>query len=432
MHVRASTLKSRKPASLFALAPFILSALVPAFYSASALDMTKLAANSINSLGIDLLGRMTTPNQAAVVSPYSIQCAMAMTYAGAEGETRTEMARVLHYPSDGDVHRSFSELQQALTQVAANSKRAAEQTQKYAPRDPITFSVANRLYGQQGYDFREPFLTLLTYQAPFEAADFARNAGAVTRQINAWVENQTHQRIRNLIPDRALNELTRLVLVNALYLKAPWEKPFTPSATTPQPFHFTDGKTADVPTMFNQQPLGYAEYQDCTAVTIPYAGNELTLLVLLPKQVDGLTSLQRNLTPAFLEQCTRLATRDVILHLPKFKLEPPTLALGEQLEALGMRSAFDHPRGSANFNGIAPKKPNDYLYVSEIFHKTFISIDEKGTEAAAATAVAVRALTAFLEKPKPVEVRVDHPFIFAIQYRATGACLFLGRLTDPR
>ena len=142
--------------------------------------------------------------------------------------------------------------------------------------------------------------------------------------------------------------------------------------------------------------------------------------------------MEANLTPQLLAECARLDRQEVILHLPKFKLEPPAMSLGKELKALGMKSAFDQPRGSANFDPIAPRRPDSYLYISEVFHKTFLKLDETGTEAAAATAVAMAATSAMRKPAEPVEVRVDHPFLFAIQHRASGACLFLGHLTDPR
>jgi serpin B len=133
-----------------------------------------------------------------------------------------------------------------------------------------------------------------------------------------------------------------------------------------------------------------------------------------------------------LAECAKLEPREVDLSLPKFKFEPPTILLGEKLQALGMKSAFDQPHGSANFERIAPRKPDDYLYISQVFHKTFIAVDEKGTEAAAATAVAMATASAMMKKVQPIEVKVDRPFVYAIQHAPTGACLFIGRVTDPR
>ena len=168
-------------------------------------------------------------------------------------------------------------------------------------------------------------------------------------------------------------------------------------------------------------------------MTVPYAGNDLQFVVLLPDDINGLRGVESKLTGDVLAACAKLEKRDIDLHLPKFKLEPPTVALKEKFEALGMKTAFDIPRGSANFDKIAPRQPNDYLYISNIFHKTFIAVDEKGTEAAAATAVVMMARSALMSPPPPpVEVKVDRPFVYAIQHVPSGVCLFLGRVTDPR
>lgn len=394
------------------------------------------AANAINALGVDLLRQSAHPGENALLSPYSIQSALAMTYAGAEGDTRIEMAKVLHYPKDDSVvHRSFAALRKALDDVMQKSAREAEQTQKWGGKmDPITLNTANRLFGQTGYAFREPFLELVknNYGAPFEPMDFAGNFVGATKHINGWVEDQTRQRIRNLIPDGALNDLTRLVLVNAIYLKAPWADAFYEPATKPQPFHLGANNLISVPTMTATRSLGYARRDGFTVLAKPYRGGEFQFLILLPDKVDGLAAVEKALTVRQLADGARLNSQEVILYLPKFKLEPPAMALGRELQALGMKTAFDQPPRSANFDRIAPRRANDYIYISEVFHKTFLALDEKGTEAAAATAVVVVVKSGVREKPKPIEVRVDHPFLFAIQHRASGACLFLGHVNDPR
>jgi len=302
-----------------------------------------------------------------------------------------------------------------------------------ATNDPLTIAVANRLFGQTGYDFRPQFLSLLEdrYEAPFEALDFVHNAAGATKQIDDWVEAQTRNRIRNLVPDGALNELTRLVIVNAIYLKAPWAKEFPAESTRPGAFHLTGGKTADVPMMATQNEMGYAKRNGFSVLAIPYQLGELQFLILLPDKADGLAALESKLSSGLLVSNANLPSAEVRLSLPRFKLEPPLFKLAAELKRLGIKSAFDVPTGSANFDRIAPRRPNDYLYISEVFHKTFINIDEKGTEAAAATAVAL--MTLGIHEPKtPVEVKVDRPFIFAIQHRPSGACLFLGHVADPR
>jgi serpin B len=168
-------------------------------------------------------------------------------------------------------------------------------------------------------------------------------------------------------------------------------------------------------------------------VTSPYSGGEVQFVVLLPDAPDGLAALEAKMTPEVLASCANPGSAELMLYLPKFKMEPPLMELGRMLRALGMKSAFDEPRGTANFDRMAPRKSDDYLFISKVFHKTFLALDEKGTEAAAATAVIMelRAM-AKLQQPKPIEVRVDRPFLFAIQHRPSGACLFVGRMTDPR
>jgi serpin B len=396
-----------------------------------------LAATATNQLGIDLHRQLATGDENLCVSPYSIQSALAMTFAGVDGKTREEMARVLHFPKDGEaVHASFSSLQGSLEEMAKKTSTLAEQSQKFGgPSEPITLAIANRLFAQTGYDFRDSFRALVKkyYGAPFEPLDFRKDASGATEHINQWIAEQTRDRIRDLIPAGALNGATRLVLANAIYLKAPWAHEFSESATTPQSFHVRGGAPVDVPMMQKEdRQFGYAKREGFTAVSLPYIGNELQFLVLVPDEVNGLRALESKLSAQMLLQCAKLEAHEVDLSLPKFKFEPPTIALSDKLQALGLRSAFNQPSGSANFDRMAPRNPKDYLYISQVFHKTFIAVDEKGTEAAAATAVAMRAGSAMVERPEPIEVKVDRPFLYAIQHVPSGAVLFLGRVTDPR
>jgi len=188
-----------------------------------------------------------------------------------------------------------------------------------------------------------------------------------------------------------------------------------------------------VPTMVRHAQFGYGRRDGFSVVTIPYIGGEVQFLILLPDGTDGLAGLEAKATPELLAECAKPDAADMILYLPKFRIEPPLFRLGKVLQSLGMRSAFDQPPGTANFDRMAPRKADDYLCISEVFHKTFLALDEQGTEAAAATAVAMVSAAAMVgPKPTPVEVRVDHPFLFAIQHRSSGACLFLGRITEPR
>ena len=396
-----------------------------------------LAANATNQLAVDLHRQLATGNDNLCVSPYSIQNALAMTFAGADGDTRTEMAHVLHFPSEASaVAASFASLQQSLEEMTAKTAELVKKSKEFGgPGEPITLNIANRLFAQKDYDFRQDFLSLVKqdYGAAFEPIDFTVNPAAAAQHINKWVANETRGKIRDLIPADALNKLTRLVLANALYLKAPWADAFSEKTTQPELFHIRGGAPVNVPMMRKTARFGYVKRDGFAAVSVPYVGNDLQFLVLLPDEINGLHALESKLTAEVLAQCSRLEAQDVDLRLPKFKLEPPSIALAENLQALGMKSAFDIPRGSANFDKMAPRKPNDYLYISNVFHKTFIAVDEKGTEAAAATAVVMMRATAIRgPKPPPIEVKVDRPFIYAIQHVPSEVCLFLGRVTDPR
>jgi len=396
-----------------------------------------LATTATNQLGVDLHRQLATGDGNLCISPYSIQSALAMTFAGADGETRAEMGRVLHFPTDGDaIHASFASLQRSLEEMAKKAATIGEQSKKTGgPSEPITLAIANRLFAQTGYDFRDSFRSLVEqfYGAAFEPLDFRKDAAGAREHINKWVTEQTRDRIRDLIPPKGVNADTGLVLANAIYLKAPWYSQFSGALTKPKPFHVRGGAVVDVSTMSKHSQFGYAKRDGFTAVSIPYTGSELQFLVLLPDEVNGLRGLESKLSADTLAQCAKLEERDVDLYLPKFKFEPPSIALGENLQRLGMKSAFDQPTGSANFDRMALRKPNDYLYLSQVFHKTFISVDEKGTEAAAATAaVMMSATSAMIKKSPPIEVKVDRPFVYTIQHVPTGACLFVGRMTDPR
>src|ERR1041384_1204033 len=409
--------------------------LFAAFASLRAADVD-LAAKATNELGVDLYHQLAKSDENLCLSPYSIQSALAMTFAGADGETKTEMARVLHFPNDGDaIHASFASLQSSLVEMSKKTAKIVNESKKNGgPSEPITLAIANRLFEQSGYDFRKPFQQLVEkfYGAPFEPLDFKKDPDAARTDINKWVADQTHDRIRDLVPPGGIKELTRLVLANAIYLRAPWLFEFNEALTKPKPFHIRGGAPVDVPMMEQQKRFGYAKRDGFTAVSLPYSGNELQLLILLPDETSGLGKLESAFNSDLLARCAKLEQQAVDLELPKFKIEPPTIPLGDTLQALGMKTAFDNPQGSANFEKIAPRKPNSYLAISDVFHKTFIAVDEKGTEAAAATAVVMMDVAARFERKEPIHVKVDRPFIYAIQHVPSGACLFIGRVTDPR
>jgi serpin B len=408
------------------------------FGSVFAADDLNVAANAVNALGIDLLAQVGKPNANALISPYSIQSALAMTYAGAAGDTKAEMARVLHYPTDeAELHRSFAAFRRELDEIHESTAIAAKDpTEHEGPSDPVTLAIANRLYGQSGYAFRPEFLSLVkdNYSAPLAEVDFAHAFESVGSEINRWVAEVTQDRICNLIPPGILDKDTKLVLVNAIYLKAPWTHCFAQSDTKEELFFVRGTERTQVQTMQNKAHYGYKRGNGFSAITLHYFGDELQLLVLLPDRKNGLEALEKKLTPQLLAKYADPDPTELILHLPKFKLEPPMLPLGLLLQSLGMKRAFDQPRFSADFGRMALPDPKGYLKLSEVFHKTFFALDEKGTEAAAATGgvIELAPFSVGENPPKPIEIKVDHPFLFAIQHRASGACLFLGRVVDPR
>ncbi len=397
-------------------------------------------ATATNGVGLDLFRKLEGGAQPGnlAISPYSIESAMALAYAGADGETRTEMARVLGFPEDDNLlQAALSSLRDSLNKIASDSAALKKQMEMYGVLDvsAVEWHAANRLFGQQGYGFRSTFLETLKggYGTPFEDADFRNHPDAERRRINAWVEDQTKNKIRDLIPEPGVNAGTRLVLVNALYLKAPWEHLFTKSETSDMSFYPVDAKPEAVPTMREKEHLGYLKGSGYTAVAIPYQGGGLQFLILLPDDKKGLGHMIAGITPALLKACANIRYSSAVsLYLPRFRLEGASINLTESLESLGMKSAFDRPRGSADFDRAAPRTPEDYLGISEVYHKAFVAVDESGTEATAATAIAMAAFGVELNPPKPIEVHVDHPFFFAIQHRVSGVCLFLGSVGDPK
>lgn len=413
--------------------PALLLALVVAAVRAAAAPEAKFdpATTATNQLGLELFRALAAerPHENLLISPYSIQSALAMTYAGAEGETRTEMARALHYPGDDAIlHRSFRTLRNAFDAAVAKSKADSDRRQQEAGKiAPLELRVANRLFGQLGCEFRAPFLALTKdfYNAPLEQLDFRANAEPSRLTINHWVEEQTRQRIRDLLPEGSIKDLTRLVLVNALYFKAPWSSPFQKTLTENRPFRVNGTKSEPVPTMQQQSKLGYRSFGDFSAITLPYASDDFQFLILLPNDPAGLEALSAKLTPALLRECAQLKAASLILFLPKLRIAGPTIMLQKPLKALGMQTAF---QPSAHFDRMSLGE----LHVSEVFHKTFLVLDEEGSEAAAATVVVMdRSGAIAVSQPTP-EIHIDRPFLFAIQHCESGAVLFLGRVTDPR
>jgi serpin B len=366
-----------------------------------------------NQFAVDLYAQLDRGQEGKNLffSPTSISLALAMTAAGARGPTQAEMATALHL--DADLAQAHAHYHQLLEKWNAVGRQRAYQLR-----------AANRLWGQKGHAIRPEFLALTRqqYGAEMQLVDFAQ-AAAASREINRWVEEQTNDKIKDLIPPGSLDALTRLVLTNAVYFKGDWVHPFDKRNTQEEDFSISAQEKVKAPLMNEQTKLGYAEEEAFQAVELPYAGRELSMVVLLPKKVDGLPELEKAITVDKLAALVaKFRVREVITHLPKFKLAT-SFGLNTTLEAMGMKRAFS---GQADFSGISTEP----LYISAVLHKAFVDVNEEGTEAAAATGVMVRAMAARPTEPTPV-FRADHPFLFLIRDTKTGSILFMGRLNNP-
>jgi serpin B len=349
-------------------------------------------------------------------SPYSISLALAMTYAGARGETEAQMADALHFtlPQD-DLHPAFNALDQELAQ---RGEGAEGRDQK-----GFRLNIANAIWGQKDYAFLDAFLDRLAmnYGAGLRVLDFGGAPEESRITINDWVSEQTEGRIQNLIPQGAIDPLTRLVLTNAIYFNAAWANPFQEEATRDGPFTLLDGSRIAVPMMHQTESFGYAKGEGYQAVELPYDGHELSMVILLPDR-DSFDPFEDSLDVDQAQAIMQNLKRgQVALIMPKFEFDS-RFSLKQALEAMGMPAAFS---GGADFSGMTGSTD---LFISDVLHKAFVSVDEEGTEAAAATAVVMKLSVAAEE---PTTVTIDRPFIFLIRDIETGAILFVGRVVDP-
>ena len=352
-----------------------------------------------------------------VLSPYSVAVALGMALSGAGGTTAREMRDVLG--ADDRYPAGLNALTAHVEGLAATEKRADGSSAD------IALAAANQLFGQAGVGWETPFLDLLAeqYGAGLRTVDFENATEDARLLINDWVAGRTHDRIEDLIPAGVLDVLTRLVIVNAIYLKAPWEVPFTKELTTKAPFHLADGGTVDVDLMRGEASRGRRAHGDgWQTATIPYAGGRLAMTVVLPDEgrlADVETLVAGGALPGMLAEGR---TTGLAVSLPRWTARTAA-SLKEALGGLGMRAAFDPER--ADFR---PMTEDDLdLYVSAVLHQGFIAVDEDGTEAAAATAVVIRETSAMLAEP----FVVDRPFLYVIHDVEHGTPLFLGRVVDP-
>jgi serpin B len=393
-----------------------------------AFDMINQIVEGNTAFALELYAEQAKRNSDNLFfSPYSLSTALAMTYAGASGNTATQMSQVLHFPEvSAELNTAFHHLQNGVNDAARKGNN-------------LELSIANALWGQEGYPFLSEFTDSLKnyYQAPLQSVNFKADYKNIRQQINNWVEKQTNSKIKDLIKPDMLDHLTRLVLVNAIYFKGNWASPFDQKQTTDAPFWIAYSQQMSVPMMTQKGLFGYMENPNLQALELSYASksqnsdsielssyseNDLSMIILLPRQRDGLANLETMLTDKNLGQwLDNLRWNKVKISIPKFKISAE-FELSKTLEKMGMTDAFGD---KADFSGMDNSKE---LRLSKVVHKAFVDVNEEGTEAAAATGVMIT--TRGLPPPTP-EFIADHPFIFLIRHNSSKSILFMGRVTNP-
>ncbi|MDX6371621.1 MAG: serpin [Nocardioidaceae bacterium] len=372
-------------------------------------------AESVLALGAGLYGQLVGGTGNLAVSPYSAAVALAMTVNGAVGATRDEMLAVLAAADTASLDDGLNALTSYVESLAGPVPHVKDAE--------IALASANQLFGQAGFDWQKPFLDALarSFGAGLREVDYEGAADAARAAVNGWTADQTHDRIPEIIPSGAIDATTRLVLVNALYFKAPWAVPFEPDATTDDEFHLGDGSTVSVPTMHGG--AGYGEGDGWRAAHLTYAGDTLAMTVVLPDEgrEDDLDAL---VAGGGLDSLLEVQGSEVDLSLPRWKFLVGE-SLNDALNGLGMTTAFDAQ--AADFSAMTT---DDQLVVGNVLQQVFIAVDEAGTEAAAATAVVMDVTSAPAEPPEPLVV--DRPFLFVIHDVQHGTPLFLGKVVDPR
>ncbi len=378
-------------------------------------DFTMLVEEN-SAFAFDLYQLLRQDTNNVFFSPYSISQALAMTYSSARGETEKQMSDTLHFVLSQDrLHPAFNGLDIELSKRGEGAQGKDE--------EGFRLNIVNAIWGQEDYRFLSEFLDVLAenYGAGLRALDFVNAPEESRITINDWVSEQTEGRIEDLIPEGAIDALTRLVLTNAIYFNAAWQFPFNEDATTDGPFYLLDGGEVIVPMMTQTESFGYTKGDDYQAVELPYDGQELSMIILLPSDGQFENFESSMVYQRVTEIISSLAGQQVNLTIPKFEFESE-FSLKKALTTMGMPVAFS---ADADFSGMTGNRD---LAIDDILHKAFVSVDEAGTEAAAATAV-IMTLTAV--PAPPVVVTVDRPFIFLIRDIETGTILFIGRVVNP-
>jgi serpin B len=384
--------------------------------SPSAADPVKAAlTQGNNTFAVDLYGQLSGQPGNLFFSPASISTAFAMAYAGADGQTATEMAGVFHFTLPPD------QLHPAMGALLASMN---------APHSGYQLRVTDALWAQQDASFLPSYLDLVQsdYGAGFHRVNFKASPETVRATINQWVEQQTNDKIQNVIQPGVLSTSTRLVLTNAIYFKGDWLDIFEKSATQDEEFHLTAKQSVNAPLMHRTGSYRYYDGGTFQELELPYKGDELSMVVLLPKEIAGLPALEQSFTSATLADWLQKLepAGKVILTLPRFTMTQQ-FELSGALAKIGMPLAFS---GAADYSGMTGKR--DFT-ISAAIHKAFVDVSEQGTEAAAATATVMTAtaMRQSVPEPPPIIFRTDHPFLFLIRDIQSGSILFMGRIADP-
>ncbi len=378
----------------------------------------QLVVTGNNKFAFELYAKLSSGEGNLFFSPYSISTALTLAYCGARGETETEMAAALHLPTSG---------KEAIGQIRFHSVfgKIIQDLNSRGEKGGYQLNVANALWGQKGYGFLEEYLELIetNYGGKLNEVDFVRAAETARKTINRWVEQKTNKKITNLIPKGVLDSMTRLVLTNAIYFKGNWARQFKKDKTKDALFTLADGEKVDASMMNQTAEFGYLDSGSFQGLELPYVDDELSMIILLPKEIDGLDEFEKTLTVENLSKwLSKLRKRKVVVSVPKFKMTSQ-FSLASMLKSMGMTDAFS---SNANFSEINGRRD---LFISAVIHKAYIDVNEEGTEAAAATAVTMK-LTSIGPARIPV-FRADHPFLFLIRDNHSGSILFIGRVMNP-
>lgn len=390
-----------------------------------------------NAFAFDLYAKVRAQSASsnAVMSPLSVSLALSMTYAGAQNTTAAQMAKTLHWDTPGlDVHGGHNALTQALESRVDDAFAAAVKNAQNAgmpapsPSD-FRLHVVNSVWGDGSYTWEAPFLDVLakSYGTGVYLANFVNHYEAERVRINTWVSGETQNKINNLLPEGSLDEFTRMVLVNAMHLKFPWESPFRPEATAAGDFTKADGTTVSADFMGQQASFPYFEDDKAQIVSLPIVGGKVSVVIALPK--GTLDAFEAGLDTAYWSAARAGRTdHEVQIKLPKFSFTTDSIKLVDMFVALGMVEPFDPDH--ADFYGMCKTPPfNERLFIASILHKAMMGIDENGVEAAAATAVIMAGNTSVPDPPIPMNV--NRPFTVAIVDEPTGSLLFLGHIHNP-